>query len=143
MKFTIMSTQQPLSALPLPLFSALVPAGFPSPADDYIERALDINEYLVTQPASTFFVKASGKSMVNAGIMDEAILVVNRAKEAKHDDVVIAAIDGEITCKIIDTSAQVLRAANLDYAPIPVGEGSDCLVLGVVTHAINPLCTHW
>ena len=77
MKFTIMSTQQPLSALPLPLFSALVPAGFPSPADDYIERALDINEYLVTQPASTFFVKASGKSMVNAGIMDEAILVAS------------------------------------------------------------------
>ena len=127
----------------VPFFLASVPAGFPSPADDYIEKSLNIHEHLVTEPASTFLVEARGKSMVNAGIMDCALLVVNRAKEARHDDVVVAAVDGELTCKILDKKAKVLRAANLSFKPIPVGEGSDCVVLGVVTHAINPLCSHW
>ncbi|MBL4571552.1 MAG: translesion error-prone DNA polymerase V autoproteolytic subunit [Gammaproteobacteria bacterium] len=126
-----------------PLYLAFAPAGFPSPADDYIDKPLDLNKYLVTEPSATFFVKAAGLSMVNAGIMDKALLVVNRAKTPKHDDVVIAALDGEITCKILDLKAQVLRAANLSFAAIPIGEDSDCVVLGVVTHAINPLCSRW
>lgn len=126
-----------------PLFLHSVQAGFPSPADDYAEEPLNIGDYLVTQPAATFYVRASGKSMVNAGILDGALLVVNRSRAAKDGDVVIAALDGEITCKILDARAQLLRSANLDYPAIPVHEGAECRILGVVTHAINPLCSHW
>ena len=74
-------------------------AGFPSPADDYIETMLDLNEYLIKHPAATFFVKASGESMVNAGIHSGDILIVDRSLEAVHGKIVIAALNGELTVK--------------------------------------------
>tara|TARA_R110000772_G_scaffold45845_3_gene104870 strand:+ start:143 stop:574 length:432 start_codon:yes stop_codon:yes gene_type:complete len=142
MKVTLIAPKAALTYQPLPLYSSRVPAGFPSPADDYIEDSLDLNEYLVKHPASTFFAKASGLSMVNAGIMDKSLLVVDRSLDPQHDDVVIAVIDGELTCKILDLKASLLRSANLDYPPIPISAEVDCIIQGVVTHVVNRLCTH-
>lgn len=125
----------------LPFFGTLVPAGFPSPADDYIESGLDLNEYLVKHPSSTFLARASGDSMTRAGILDGALLVVDKSIEPKNGHIVIAAINGELTCKILDTKHHLLRAANPSYPSISLDEGDDLLIEGVVIHAINPM-TH-
>ena len=82
-----------------PLFLARISAGFPSPADDYVESALDLNAYLVRNPAATFMVKVSGDSMIGAGIADGDILVVDRSEEAVHGRIVVAVLDGELTVK--------------------------------------------
>lgn len=85
--------------LPLPLYLSPVSAGFPSPAEDYIDRKIDLNEQLVRNPASTFFVRVAGDSMRDAGVIDGDILIVDRAVAAKNKSIVIAAIDGELTVK--------------------------------------------
>lgn len=85
--------------LPLPFFEASIPAGFPSPAADYVERRIDLNERLVHDAAATFFVRAAGESMKDAGIQDGAILVVNSARIAVPGDIVIASVDGRHTVK--------------------------------------------
>jgi DNA polymerase V len=125
------------AALRLPFFSAHVPAGFPSPADDYIETGLDLNEYLVKHPSSTFLARASGDSMTQAGILDGALLVVDKSLTPKSGNVVIAAINGELTCKILDIEHRLLRAANPSYPSISLDEDTDLLIEGVVVHAIN------
>ena len=139
MKITPVPRQEVASSLPLPLFTSSVPAGFPSPADDYIEKALDLNEYLIQHPSSTYFARASGDSMVLRGIMDGALLIVDRAVEPRQDNVVIAVINGELTCKVLDIRNRQLVAANPCYAPVPLGEDMDFIIEGVVIHAINPL----
>ena len=136
-----MTNREEQSSLFLPFFTEVPPHGLSYPNDGYQEVAVDLNDHLVKEPASTYFVRVSGKSMVNAGIMDRALLIVDRDRPPKHDDIVIAQLDGELTCKILDTRAQVLRAANLNYKPISVKDCSQVVVLGVVTHAINPLCS--
>jgi len=111
-----------------------------------------MDAYLNTQRPSTFTVRAHGKSMVNAGILDQALLVVNRDLEPRHNDIVIAKVDGEMSCKILDTRAQVLRTANINHRPVSVrgfddkehnenekSQRKQITILGVVTHAINPL----
>lgn len=141
MNLTLLEPKYPHKSLKLLLFLNKVPAGFPSPADDYIEIQLDLNEYLVKHPSSTFYAKASGNSMINAGILDGALLVVDRSIEARDGDIVIAVINGELSCKILDTRASVLRAANLNYKPIPINEDIDNISQGVVIHVVNTLCT--
>ena len=89
-------SKSPISS-PLPLFMGKVSAGFPSPADDYIEKTLDLNELLVQKPAATFFARAQGNSMTGAGIFPNDILVVDRSIEPVSGKVVICAIDGELT----------------------------------------------
>ena len=83
----------------LPLYLSPVKAGFPSPADDFIDRKLDLHEYLVHNEAATFFLRAQGDSMTGAGIHDGDLLIVDRSIEAAHDKIVIAALDGELTVK--------------------------------------------
>ncbi len=83
----------------LPLFSDLVPCGFPSLAHDYVEQRIDLNELLVKHPSATYFVKSSGDSMVGAGIGEGDLLVVDRSRKPAHGDIIIAAIDGEFTVK--------------------------------------------
>lgn len=83
----------------LPLFSDLVQCGFPSPAADYVEQRIDLNELLVAHPSSTYFVKAAGDSMIEAGISDGDLLVVDSSRTAEHGDIVIAAVEGEFTVK--------------------------------------------
>ena len=124
--------------LELPLFSSRVPAGFPSPGDDYIDQTLDLNE-LVKHPSDTFLVKVEGDSMINAGIHDGDILVVDRALEADNNKVVVANLDGELTVKrlsIKDTRV-LLMPDNPKYEPIEIRPLSDFRIMGVVTFVIH------
>lgn len=82
----------------LPFFGAQCPAGFPSPADDYIEQSLDLNDF-IRHPAATYFIRATGESMVDGGILSGDLLIVDRAEKPEHDSIVIAAVDGEFTVK--------------------------------------------
>ncbi len=129
------------SLCPLPLFLARVSAGFPSPADDYLEDRLDLNQYLIKHPAATFFVRASGDSMVDAGIHSGDILVVDRALDPGGNSVVIAIINGEMTVKRVMKSGGklLLVPANPHYHPIEIREGMDFEVWGVVTNVIHKL----
>ena len=125
----------------LPLFTSMVPAGFPSPADDHIEGKLDLNEHLVRRPAATFFVRASGASMRGAGIFDGDLLIIDRGVTPQPDDIVIAILEGELTVKRlrkVDRNWH-LAAENKDYPSLPLVE-SDCEVWGVVTHSIRRHC---
>ncbi|MDX1921414.1 MAG: translesion error-prone DNA polymerase V autoproteolytic subunit [Candidatus Caenarcaniphilales bacterium] len=121
------------------LYSAKVPAGFPSPADDYIETKLDLNKHLIKNPTATYFVKVSGESMINAGIHDGDILVVDRSLEEKDGDIVIAELDGELTVKRLGriNKQLYLIAENPDYQPIPVHEEASFQIWGVVSYVIH------
>jgi DNA polymerase V len=115
----------------LPLFTGKVAAGFPSPADDYVEKNLDLNELLVQKPAATFFVRAQGESMLGAGIHPNDILVVDRSIEPIAGKIVICALNGELTVKRLQREHQQwkLQAENPDYA--------DIVIWGVVTNVIH------
>jgi len=126
-----------LKPLLLPLYQSSVSAGFPSPADDYIERYLDLNELLIHHPSSTFLARAKGDSMIEIGIHCGDILIVDRAVTPQHLDVVVAALDGELVCKLLDTHHQCLLPANHDYHPINIGEMSDFMIEGVVVASIR------
>lgn len=116
------------------------PAGFPSPAEDYCDRRLDLNEHLIPRPAATFFVRAEGDSMTGAGILSGALLIVDRSLEAVDGRVVIALVRGCHTVKRFRRrdGRCWLEAANPDYEDIE-NLDDDSRVWGVVTHAINRL----
>ena len=122
-----------------PLFVEAVPAGFPSPAEDYIEGDLDLNDLVVEHPAATFYVRASGDSMIDAGIRSGDLLVVDRALEAHHGSIVIAVIDGELTVKRLVRQGRRtgLVPANPNHPPLPLTEESQCEVWGVVRCVIH------
>ena len=124
--------------LKLPLFSSRVPAGFPSPGDDYIDQTLDLNE-LVKHPSDTYLVKVEGDSMINAGIYDGDILVVDRAVEADNNKVVVANLDGELTVKrlSIKGTSVLLMPDNPKYDPIEIRPLSDFRIMGVVSFVIH------
>ncbi|ANG63053.1 UV protection and mutation protein [Marinobacterium aestuarii] len=127
-------------ALRIPFFSERVAAGFPSPAQDYIERTLDLNELCIKRPAATFFVRAQGESMIEAGIFNGDVLVVDRSLNAVHGDIVIACIDGGFTVKRLVTRPSLqLEAANPRYKPIQLSEESEVEIFGVVTNVIHSL----
>ena len=125
--------------LRLPLFSSSVAAGFASPADDHLEAELDLYEYLITHPSETFFVRAKGDSMQQAGIFDKDLLIVDRSLTPKDNDIVIAAVAGQLTVKrlVVKRGEPWLFPANPNYKPIPIKEGSELHVWGVVVHAIH------
>ena len=122
-----------------PLFTCGVSAGFPSPADDHIDRKLDLNELLIQNPVATFFVRVAGDSMQDAGINHGDILVVDRSLEATSGKIVIAIVNGELTVKrfVQDHSSCQLVAANPDYPPVEITEDTDFSVWGVVTSVIH------
>ncbi|ENN1020783.1 translesion error-prone DNA polymerase V autoproteolytic subunit [Salmonella enterica] len=127
------------SRLQLPLFSDTCAAGFPSPAQDYIEAQLDLNDFCIRHPSATYFVRAQGESMVEAGILSGDLLVVDRALTPAHGDTVIAAINGEFTVKRLCTHPQLcLQPMNSAYSPIFV-DPDELDIFGVVTHAIHTL----
>jgi len=109
-------------SIEVPLYLESCQAGFPSPAVDYIERELDLNEYCIRHPSATFFVRASGHSMSDIGLKDGALMIVDRPETPAHGDVVIAEIDGEFTVKKLFISAReprvTLQAMNPSCAPI-------------------------
>ena len=116
-----------------------VQAGFPSPAEEYMERSLDLNEYLAPYPEATFFVRVSGDSMTGAGIHHDDILVVDKSRQAVPGNVVIAVLDGEFTVKRLARKGAglALLAENPDYPAILLGEETDFQVWGVVRHVIH------
>lgn len=127
--------------LSIPLYSSKVRAGFPSPADDFVEQKLNLNDYLIKHPASTFLVRAEGDSMVGAGIQSGNILVVDRSLEPSHNRIVIAAIDGELTVKrLYKQQGEVkLLSENPDFPSIDIREEMDTVIWGVVTNVIAEL----
>ena len=132
-----------------------VVAGFPSPAEQYLEPPLDLNELLVKRPAATFFVKVEGDSMVNAGIHDKDLLVVDRSLTPSNGDIIIAALDGEFTVKTLrvlgnreqgmgnreqgmgNSVRYVLEPANPNYPSIEIKTDSQLDCFGVVTSVIH------
>lgn len=123
----------------LPLLEATVQAGFPSPAGDYLEGRIDLNEHLILHPAATFLVWVSGDSMVGAGIHDGDLMVVDRAIEPAPGHIVVVAIDGELTLKRLARQGGklVLQAENPSYPVIEVGEDSETVIWGVATAAVH------
>ena len=144
-----MSSTLPASAIPfcrgaslrLPRVEGTVWAGFPSPAADFQVKRHDLNDLLVTHPAATFFWHVRGTSMMDAGISDGDMLVVNRALSPQHMDVVVAEVDGEFTVKhFCSKGGQVsLRAANPTFPPIILKEGQTLVICGVVTYTVKKM----
>jgi len=127
------------TALSLPILLESIPAGFPSPAENFVDRSLDLNEYLVSHPAATFFIKVEGDSMIGAGISSGDILIVDRAQEAAHDKIVVAHINGEFTIKRLKLINETifLMPENPKYRPIQITEEMSFEVWGVVTFVIH------
>ena len=127
----------------IPIQLHKVQAGFPSPADNYIEKELNIQEYLVKNKEATFLVRATGESMIDAGIFPGDILVVDRSLEPKNNSIIIASIDGELTVKtfIKDNFNRLkyLKSENINYPRINLDQNSNVLIWGVVTHSIHHL----
>ena len=126
---------------PLPLLLEAVPAGFPSPADDYIETQIDLHDLLVTSPSSTFFMRASGDAMAAAGIFDGDLLVIDRSVEARPGRYVVCTHAGSFLLRRLEGRPPRLRLVALDgLSPaIPLGDGSDAELWGVVVHAVHHL----
>jgi DNA polymerase V len=127
------------SYVELPLYAHKVVAGFPSPADDYIETTLDLNDRLIRNKAATFLLVVEGDSMKKAGIKDGDILVVDRSIPPSDGKIVIAALDGELTVKRLSmkSTGTWLVPENDDYPPIAVREEADIVIWGVVTATIS------
>ncbi len=126
--------------LGIPLYSDAVPAGFPSPATDYCERKLDLNELCVQKPAATYFVRAQGDSMIDAGIFPGDVLVIDRSINPTHGDIVIASVNGELTVKRLELQPQKrLVPMNSNYEPVEIPEEADLEIFGVATTVIHRL----
>ncbi len=135
---------QPISlevrtSLKVPLVSAQVQAGFPSPAEDHMERSLDLNEHLVRNPAATFFVRVQGDSMRDDGIRGGDILVVDRSLAPVDRQIVVAMLDGDFTVKRLRRmeGRVFLEAGNEDFDPIEIRESQELVIWGVVTFIIH------
>lgn len=127
--------------LVLPFYGGHVPAGFPSPAEDYLEAQLDLNEYLVRNKAATFLMRVEGHSMRGAGIFHGDLIVVDRAAEPVTGKIVVASVNGEHTVKRIRREADGvwLEPANPKFQAIWVGPDAELHIFGVVVHAIHTL----
>ena len=131
----------PVSAAPLlaSFLGNLVRAGFPSPAEDLGAQRIDLTQVLITHPQATYFLRARGQSMIDAGIFDNDILVVDRAIKPRHNHVVVAIVDGDLTVKYLFQRAGriKLKAANPTYPDILPKDGQTIEVWGVVTSTIK------
>lgn len=123
----------PAESLQIPLFGGSCPAGFPSPAQDYVEEMLDLNDLCIRHPSATYFVRASGNSMTDAGIKDGDLLVVDKSEKPSHGDIVIAAVDGEFTVKVLQLRpCLALQPMNPSFSTI-YPEPDALEIFGVVT----------
>ena len=123
----------------IPLLNDSVSAGFPSPADDYTEENIDLNEHLISNPFSTFFLRVKGESMINAGIKDKDLIIVDKSLIAKPGNIVIAMIDGEFTIKrlSIKNNELYLKAENHNYPDFRFKNHIDVQIWGVVIYSIH------
>lgn len=124
----------------VPLYLCCVSAGFPSPASDYVERDIDLNEWLIRNKLATYVVRVEGDSMTGE-IHPEDRLIVDRSLEARHRDVIVACIDGEMLVKrlIIEDGRYYLVAENPEYPAIELNGDREMIIWGVVTHSIHRL----
>ena len=125
--------------LKIPLLSDAISAGFPSPADDYTEENIDLNDHLISNPFSTFFLRVKGDSMINAGIQDKDLIIVDKSLTAKPGDIIIAMIDGEFTIKrlSIRNNELYLKAENNTYPDFKFKNHIDIQIWGVVIYSIH------
>ena len=135
--FPYLSPEKTKRNIRLPFYCSRVPAGFASPADDFVEEYLDLNDLLVKREEATFFVRVSGRSMIDAGIQPDDILIVDRSIEAKHGKIVIAVLNGEVTVKRLynRNGIIILKAESTGYKDIKV-EG-ELHIWGIVTSIIH------
>ncbi len=142
MKSKVMIPKSDPEARHFPLYGARVPAGFPSPADDFIENTLDLNTHLIKHPAATFFVRVEGDSMVEAGIYPGDIIIVDRALEPHDKAVVVAAVNGDLVVKRLRRKKDgrvFLESENPLYPAVEVSPETDFHIWGVVTYVIHAL----
>ena len=125
----------------IPLATAAVSAGFPSPAEDYTELGIDINKYLIKNPISTFFLRVSGNSMNNAGIYNNDLLIIDRSINPNPGHIVVALLDGEFTLKrlIKEEDNYYLKADKENYPAINLFEYIDIQIWGVAIYSIHEL----
>jgi len=123
----------------IPLFLTPVHAGFPSPADDFVESRLDLNDYLIDKPAATYFLRVNGNSMIDLSINDGDLLIVDRSLEPKNNNIVVASVDGDFTVKTFQKHAKQVRLmpANKMFKPIIVRDGENFMIWGTVKHVIH------
>jgi DNA polymerase V len=131
--------ENPLKDYALPFYQTPVSAGFPSPAEDYIEDKLDLNDLLIQHPTATFFLKVSGNSMIKAGIHHGDILIVDRSLRPSNGKIVIASINGELTVKRLKKIGEkvYLAAENDTYKPFEITSEEELVIWGVVTRVIH------
>ncbi|HEY9017573.1 translesion error-prone DNA polymerase V autoproteolytic subunit [Thiomicrospira sp.] len=141
MKATEIYENEPATKVAIPMYSHKVVAGFPSPAEDYIDGMIDLNEQFIKSPTTSFLVRVQGESMKNAGIFDKDTLVVDRNLEPRDKDVVIAVVDGDLTVKrlSIKSTGTWLVPENEKFEPILIKEGSELFIWGVVTGVLRSL----
>lgn len=122
----------------IPFFAGLIPAGFPSPAADYVQEEIDLNKFLKGNSSATFIIRVQGDSMIGAHITNNSLLIVDRSKKAVHNSIVVASINGEFTIKrlsLINKSVRLVPA-NPSYKPVLITEDTQFEVWGVVTNII-------
>ena len=138
-KVEVFLTKDNPTELSIPIFTSRVQAGFPSPADDHLEDALDLNTHLIHHKEATFFVKAQGDSMLGAGIQQGDILIVDKSLSAKSGKIVIAVVDGEFTVTRLHKYKGniTLKAENPDFEDIKIGGTDELIIWGVVTSVIH------
>jgi DNA polymerase V len=134
-------TPDEFSRQEIPVSADAVPAGFPSPAEDYLDKKLDLNEYLIKRPSSTFFIRVSGNSMTGAGIHDGDLLIVDRSVTAEDNKVVIGVVNGEFTVKRIRKKGQkiFLQPENPQFKELEIIPGMDFSIWGVVIYTIHKM----
>ena len=141
MSCILLGDYESVSRLNIPMFLERVSAGFPSPAEDYVEKTIDLNELCIQHPAATFFVRVQGESMVEAGIYPGDVLVVDRSLRAGHGDTIIASLESEMTVKQLHLTPPPVRLLprNPAYKPITVEGDMVMEVFGVVTNVIRSM----
>lgn len=124
----------------LPLFLSKVPCGFPSPAQDYVEQRIDLNQLLIQRPSATYLIRVSGDSMIEGGISDGDLLIVDSSVTPRHGDIIVAAINGEFTVKqLMITPFLHLKPMNPAYQMIPVLDADQLEIFGFVRHVVKTL----
>lgn len=123
----------------IPLMAHTIPAGFPSPADDYVRDSIDLNEHLITHREATFILRVSGWSMLNAGIHDGDEIIVDRALQARHGNIVVAVMNNELTVKrLYKTDTEIrLKPENPEFRDIVIGAEEELTIWGVVTRVLH------
>ncbi|WP_343698140.1 translesion error-prone DNA polymerase V autoproteolytic subunit [Flavobacterium sp.] len=127
------------SDVKIPFFDVGISAGFPSPADDFIELSIDLNKELIRHQYTTYFARVKGHSMKNVGINDGDLLIIDKSLEPQNNKIAVCQVDGEFTVKRIRIEKDViwLIAENEDYKPIKVTPENNFVIWGIVTHSIK------